>query len=209
MARLGALLAAALLCAAAVAGEQQRVLVLLDDPASMRESHSKFLGSLTQRGYSVDVKALGSKQLQLRQWDDWLCDKLVIFGRGKGERPMGRWRPRRRGPPAAAAAVPLAPPPLASPGLALAAALQAHSCTHRMCLPTLCALLAAHHHPHPARTPPCAPPPPPAALGGAVDAAQIVDFVDSGRDLLLAVDSGVSEELRALAEQLGVDVDVS
>lgn len=39
--------------------------------------------------------------------------------------------------------------------------------------------------------------------------AQIAEFVDSGRDVLLAVDSGVSEELRELAQELGVDVDAS
>lgn len=42
-----------------------------------------------------------------------------------------------------------------------------------------------------------------------MDSAQVVDFVDGGRDLLLAVDSGVSEELRELAQELGVDVDTS
>lgn len=46
-----------------------------------------------------------------------------------------------------------------------------------------------------------------AALGGAVDAAQIVEFADSGRDVLLAVDSDVSEELRSLGQDLGVDID--
>ena len=37
--------------------------------------------------------------------------------------------------------------------------------------------------------------------------AQLVQFVDAGHDLLLAVDSDVSEELRELAQELGVDVD--
>ncbi len=46
-----------------------------------------------------------------------------------------------------------------------------------------------------------------AALGGAIDAAQVVEFVDAGRDVLLAVDSEASEELRSLAQDLGVDVD--
>jgi len=35
-----------------------------------------------------------------------------------------------------------------------------------------------------------------AELGGAVDAGQLLDFVDSGRDLLLAVDSRASDEMR-------------
>ena len=91
MARSSVLLAAALLCAAAVAaagaGQQQRLLVLADDPAAIKTSHSKFLASLKQRGYRGNVKAIGSKTLQLKEWDDWLYDKLVIFGGSKGERP--------------------------------------------------------------------------------------------------------------------------
>ena len=46
-----------------------------------------------------------------------------------------------------------------------------------------------------------------APQGGAHDAAQLVDFVDAGHDLFLAVDGGASEELRSLALDLGVDVD--
>ncbi len=46
-----------------------------------------------------------------------------------------------------------------------------------------------------------------AELGGAVDVAQVVEFVDAGHDVLLAVDSGVSEELRELSQELGIDVD--
>lgn len=134
MARPSALLAAALLCAAAVAaaaaGQQQRVLVLADDPSAIKASHSKFLASLKARGYRGDVKAAGSKALQLKEWDDWLYDKVVIFAGSQ-------------------------------------------------------------------------------ALGGAVDVEQLVEFVDAGHDLLLAVDSSVSEEMRALADQLGVDVDAS
>lgn len=44
-------------------------------------------------------------------------------------------------------------------------------------------------------------------LGGAVDVAQVLEFADAGRDVLLAVDSHVSEELRELAQELGVDLD--
>ena len=36
----------------------------------------------------------------------------------------------------------------------------------------------------------------PAEMGGALDAAQVVEFVDSGRDLLMAVDSRASDEMR-------------
>ena len=40
-----------------------------------------------------------------------------------------------------------------------------------------------------------------------MDGEAILDFVDSGRDVVLAVDSKVSDELRNLAADLGVDVD--
>ena len=42
-----------------------------------------------------------------------------------------------------------------------------------------------------------------------MDAGQVVEFADSGRDVLLAEGSAVSEELRQLAQELGVDVDAS
>ncbi|KAL4859312.1 Dolichyl-diphosphooligosaccharide--protein glycosyltransferase subunit [Chlorella vulgaris] len=125
------LLAATVLCSAAatVAGAEQRsVLVLLDDPA-LEQSHSTFLRSLSARGYAVTIKPITDKALQLKSWDDWLYDKLVILGSSN-------------------------------------------------------------------------------ELGGAVDVAQVVEFVDAGHDVLLAVDSGVSEELRELSQELGVDVDV-
>lgn len=115
MARPSALLAAALLCAAAVAaaaaGQQQRVLVLADDPSAIKASHSKFLASLKARGYRGDVKAAGSKALQLKEWDDWLYDKVVIFAGSQGEgadRAMGLPWCRRVVPAAVAAPWPCA-----------------------------------------------------------------------------------------------------
>ena len=46
-----------------------------------------------------------------------------------------------------------------------------------------------------------------AEFGGSVDATALLDFVDAGHDLLLAVDSDASDELRELAADLGVDFD--
>ena len=46
-----------------------------------------------------------------------------------------------------------------------------------------------------------------ADYGCAVDSESILEFIDSGRDVLLAVDSQVSEELRGLISDLGVDVE--
>ena len=114
MARLAALLlAATLLCGlAAAAAGQQRVLVLLDDPA-MEQSHSSFLKGLSGRGYQLDIKPITDKSLQLKTWDEWLYDKAVILGSGKGEEEGragvavpthgGRWQRTQAAPPAAAA----------------------------------------------------------------------------------------------------------
>lgn len=44
-----------------------------------------------------------------------------------------------------------------------------------------------------------------AAFGGALDNEAILDFVESGRDVILAVTSKVSDDLRNLASDLGVD----
>ncbi|KAI5071585.1 hypothetical protein GOP47_0013836 [Adiantum capillus-veneris] len=42
-------------------------------------------------------------------------------------------------------------------------------------------------------------------FGGSVDAASIIDFVDSGRDLILAGDVGMSDVIRDIAYECGVD----
>lgn len=40
-----------------------------------------------------------------------------------------------------------------------------------------------------------------------MDATALLDFVDAGHDLLLAVETNASDELRELAADLGVDFD--
>jgi oligosaccharyltransferase complex subunit beta len=44
-------------------------------------------------------------------------------------------------------------------------------------------------------------------FGGAVDSGALVEFVDAGGNLLLALDTGVSDQVRELAAELGVDVE--
>lgn len=63
---------------------QGKVLVLLDD-LELKSSVSSFLDILKGRGYELDVRAIDDASLQLRQWEEWLYDKLVIFGSSKGE----------------------------------------------------------------------------------------------------------------------------
>ena len=84
MARLSVALACALLLCGVVAQAEKRVLVLLNDK-EMETTHGIFLKGLSARGYAVDVKAITDKSLQLKSWDEWLYDKLVIFGSSKGE----------------------------------------------------------------------------------------------------------------------------
>lgn len=78
------LLALLALAAIAAGSQQQRVLVLLDRK-ELEGTHSEFLGSLRSRGYDLDVKPISDKGLQLKSWDDWLYDKLVILGSKKGK----------------------------------------------------------------------------------------------------------------------------
>lgn len=44
-------------------------------------------------------------------------------------------------------------------------------------------------------------------FGGSIDPAAVLDFVDSGHDLILAADSNGSELIRAIATECGVDFD--
>ncbi|KAL9296439.1 hypothetical protein ACSQ67_022335 [Phaseolus vulgaris] len=46
-----------------------------------------------------------------------------------------------------------------------------------------------------------------ASFGGSVDAAAILDFVDSGHDLIVAADSNASDLIREIAVECGVDFD--
>ncbi|KAL6494773.1 Dolichyl-diphosphooligosaccharide--protein glycosyltransferase 48 kDa subunit [Orobanche gracilis] len=43
--------------------------------------------------------------------------------------------------------------------------------------------------------------------GGSIDAASLIDFVDSGHDLILAADASASELIREVAAECGVDFD--
>ena len=49
--------------------------------------------------------------------------------------------------------------------------------------------------------------PGPAEFGGSVDAESLLEFVDQGGDLLLAVDARASDELRGLVADFGVDLE--
>lgn len=44
-------------------------------------------------------------------------------------------------------------------------------------------------------------------LGGSLDTAAVMDFVDSGHDLILAADATTSEAIREIATECGADFD--
>ena len=56
-----------------------KVLVLLDN-LSMQQTHSKFLQNLNSKAFDVTYATLDTKTIQLKDWDDWLFERLVILG---------------------------------------------------------------------------------------------------------------------------------
>lgn len=46
-----------------------------------------------------------------------------------------------------------------------------------------------------------------AGFGGSLDVPAILEFIDSGRNVLLAANSQVSDTMRTLAAEVGIDVD--
>ena len=44
-------------------------------------------------------------------------------------------------------------------------------------------------------------------FGGSIDQAAILDFVDSGHDLIITVDANASDLIREIATECGVDFD--
>ncbi|DBA85955.1 hypothetical protein WJX77_012239 [Trebouxia sp. C0004] len=114
--------------ASEVVGQSKRVLVLLDDTA-LKSTHSLFFSSLTARGYQLTYSAASAPDLSIKDWDNYLYDKVIVFASSTSE------------------------------------------------------------------------------FGGSLDATGLLDFVDAGHDLFLAIDPDASDELRELAADLGVDFD--
>ena len=75
MCRLVRLAVLAALCSYSLAA---KVLVLQDDPL-IRSTHSRYFRELHSQGHSVTIKSVTDSNLKLRDWDDWVYDKLVIF----------------------------------------------------------------------------------------------------------------------------------
>eukprot|EP00884_Botryococcus_braunii_P008365 jgi/Botrbrau1/1752/Bobra.0217s0010.1 len=110
------------------AAASEKVLVLLED-LSIKNTHSLYFNSLTQSGFDLTFRRVDDRSLRLREWDNWVYDKLVLFAANVLE-----W-------------------------------------------------------------------------GGAVDTEAILEFVEAGHDLIMAVDSTVTDDLRGLAADLGLDIE--
>lgn len=67
------LLAALCSCASAA-----KVLVLYDDPL-VRSTHSRYFAGLQSQGHTVTVKSATDGSLKLKDWDDWMYEKLILF----------------------------------------------------------------------------------------------------------------------------------
>lgn len=106
----------------------QSVLVLLDDP-KIRSTHSMYFNDLISRGHEISFKSASDKKLQLKDWDEWLYDKIVIFA------------------------------PTAT------------------------------------------------GVGANSDHTTLLEFIDAGKDVLIAVESSASELMRSLAADVGFDLD--
>lgn len=65
-------------CAAASRG---RALVLIEDLARSSQ-FDQYLESVKRLGYEVERRSAADKDLRLRNWDDWLYDKLIILASG-------------------------------------------------------------------------------------------------------------------------------
>lgn len=59
-------------------GMAEKALVILDDPL-IQGTHSLYFGDLISRGYEISFKSASDRKLQLKDWDEWLFDKIILF----------------------------------------------------------------------------------------------------------------------------------
>jgi oligosaccharyltransferase complex subunit beta len=201
---MGAARAALLLLALAAAApaafaSRGRVLVLTDTPGAWRARFGGLAAALDAWGFSVDARAADDPSLRLREWDEWRYDKLVLIPGSKGGERWRRWLWGRDGARAADPARPAAAAAPARTRRDAAWMLSIDRVARR-------GQRVAAGRPSPAPRFPPTPRPPPADLGGALSSTAVVEFVESGRDALLALSADATEDVKALADFFSVDV---
>ena len=203
----------ATLAAASPSTPRARVLALTEGVGTLHSRYSGLASALESWGFAVDERAVDDPSLRVRVWDDWLYDKLLVIPGGKGER-------RREGEGGGVeiamslcfngAGGTTAPPRLPSttprparvcsgvrrslPRIAIQVLARAWSAASRRKQKTL--LRRASRFPTPTH---------PTDFGGALSAAAVVAFVESGRDAFLALSPAASSDMRALAAAFGAD----
>ena len=88
-------LALFLFSSAQAIGHGKRVLALLEDTA-IKSTHSLFFNSLTSRGYQITYSAANAPELDIKDWDVYLYDKIIVFasntpGKSLQQRPAQRY----------------------------------------------------------------------------------------------------------------------
>ena len=78
MSRLIALAVLAAICSCSFAA---KVLVLYDDPL-IRSTHSRYFRELHNQGHTITIKSVTDSSLKLKDWDDWIYEKLIMFAPG-------------------------------------------------------------------------------------------------------------------------------
>ena len=63
-----------------------RVLALLPHPSQRFSRFSHLFSSIEGRGYEVVAKSADDPGLRLREWDQWLWDKVVVIPEEKGKK---------------------------------------------------------------------------------------------------------------------------
>lgn len=65
----------------ASAASEGKVLVLIEN-IPFSSTYSQYLDSIRQLGYDIEQRSASDPTLHLREWDDWLYSKLIIFASG-------------------------------------------------------------------------------------------------------------------------------
>jgi hypothetical protein len=66
------------ICVVLTQAASDKVLVLLDDPLVLN-THSQYFSDLIHRGYDLSFRSASDKKLHVKDWDEWLYDKLILF----------------------------------------------------------------------------------------------------------------------------------
>ena len=77
------LIAAAVLLIGACASAPDEIsmprTLLISNTLSIKDSHSRFIKYLESTGRELEIREVNDEELQLRDWDIWLYNELILF----------------------------------------------------------------------------------------------------------------------------------